>query len=169
MHANRRGLPMPPSMRRPADEFVETAEFTILGTVLMKKGEFGLVEFPEKLIPADLVQAFILGSKIDPQDARVSVFLGGFHGGWPSFAFFNPSPDGFVISGRLAVAHRCLHLQCLVRNVTNLIWFLSLGRRFFVIIIIIFEDVPRRCSEILAWIKFFRFFTEQIPRSHHCG
>lgn len=54
-------------------ELVEPAQFTVLGAVLMKERDAGLVEFLEELVPTDPVEPFVFAIKVETQDAGMTV------------------------------------------------------------------------------------------------
>src|SRR5205085_734356 len=54
------------------DEFMETAGFPVRGFFLVEKGEAGLVELVEELLPGDVIEAFVLEFSGSCEEARVS-------------------------------------------------------------------------------------------------
>jgi hypothetical protein len=93
-------------MRRPADELVKAAEFTVLGMILVQEREIGLVEFLEEFVPIDLIQPFVFRAEIDPQDSCVSILFGRLCGGRSTLPLDSPSANDVVVRDRMTFAHR---------------------------------------------------------------
>src|SRR4051794_10305651 len=89
----------------PRHEFVEAADLPVLRLVLIQECQPGLVEFFEKLIPADSLQPSFPGAEIDSENAGISVFLGVFHRRRHAIALLDPCLDLVMVRGRVASTH----------------------------------------------------------------
>nr|GAJ37016.1 hypothetical protein BDOA9_0162340 [Bradyrhizobium sp. DOA9] len=83
---------------------MKPAYLTVLGPVLVQKRKTGLIEFVEKLVPADAVESLIRRIEIDPQDAGVPVLFRRLDRRRLPATFVDPFADCGVIGGLLGFA-----------------------------------------------------------------
>lgn len=88
------------------DEFREPACVAAFRLILVKKGEFVLVEYPEKFLLGNLFERLFRLAEINPQN---SALLRTFDPGWAAIPGFHPITDFVVFRRRL----RCAHLSLL--------------------------------------------------------
>src|SRR5690606_38252148 len=84
-----------------ADELVEPARFSVLGPVLVQKGEFVFFKRLEELVPVDRLERLVVVTaglvEIDPEDSATLFVAGGIHAGWAAAAFLDPAASLVVI------------------------------------------------------------------------
>src|SRR6185437_249622 len=61
-------------------EFMEAADLSLFGFVLVQELQVSLIELLEKFVPANLFQIFFFGTEIDPEEARMTSLFGSLHG-----------------------------------------------------------------------------------------
>ncbi|MBB4641895.1 hypothetical protein [Rhizorhapis suberifaciens] len=70
----------------------------------MKKRQFRVIEYLEKLFPFDFFQIVFRFTEVDPEHSAFAAF--GPHNGGSSAALFGPLADFFMIGGFHGLAHR---------------------------------------------------------------
>src|SRR5947208_250961 len=87
------------------DKLVEAAELSVLCLVLIQKLQMGLIEFLEKLVPADLFQTFFLRAEIDPENAGMAALLRCCHSRGHALTLINPLFDFVMVGSGMAFTH----------------------------------------------------------------
>jgi hypothetical protein len=82
-------------------KFVEAADLSIGGLILVKKGQIILVKYHEELIPAYLFEIFFGFAEIH---AKYSTVVRRLDACWPPLSRFNPFADLTVVLGTAGLA-----------------------------------------------------------------